>query len=99
MTSISMSMRKANYSAANRRGTGEQLVSGKQADFLVKTGMRDASNYTNIKIQDATLWNITSARPTPWYNRNPIAQGVHETGGSWTGPKQTPTDRQGNNQL
>ena len=91
--------RKATNIANHRNPGYEGIVTGQNAEFLVTHGMRDAANYTKIKTQSATLWRIQSERPTPWYNRNPIAQGVHETGGSWTGPRQEPNDRQGNVQV
>ena len=76
----------------------DELVTGAQSQFLIHPGMRDAANYTNTKVLPATLFAIQSAYPVPWYNRNPIAQGV-KAPGFWSGPKQAPIARQGNNQL
>lgn len=97
---MSGKIRKKSVTPGNQRAAGyEGIVTGSSAAFLVKNGMRDAANYTKTKTQPATLWHIQPERPTPWYNRNPIAQGVHEVGGGWTGAKQAPTVRQGNNQA
>ena len=91
-------MNRSPSSGNTRQTNADTIVTGPQAAFLVKTGMRDAANYTETRVLSATEFAIQSARPVPWFQRNPIAQGVKSTN-SAPGPKDKFITRQGNNQL
>lgn len=96
----SSAMNKNQYSAFNQLPPNYNgMIVAPMGDFLVRRGMHDAQNYTQTKEESATLYRIDPERPTPWYNRNPMAQGVHQMSGSKGGSKVLFQARQGNNQM